>query len=199
MLFVVSLAKMTNFNAAQPWVDRANTVLRGGGSGAGETISFALSFVTAVYGPKSEQLIGFKDAMAQISKGSKNGWGYIHDQEGYAGGVIRNTVAEIESGLIANLREQIAGEVFGELVALGKNTLSDGTESAKNVAAVLIAAAFEDIIRRMGTELAGISGRPKLEEVITALKNANVLTGSEVGIAQSYLNFRNKSLHAEWD
>src|SRR5207248_2452638 len=76
--------------------------------------------------------------------------------------------------------------------------LEDDTESAKNVSAVLVAAAFEDLIRRMGTELASIVGRPKLEEVVNALKNAGVLKGGEVATAQSYLKFRNDALHADW-
>jgi hypothetical protein len=76
--------------------------------------------------------------------------------------------------------------------------LQDNTEAAKNVSAVLIAAAFEDLIRRMGSELAGVVGRPKLEEVITAFENAAFLKGGEVGTAQSYLKFRNESLHADW-
>ena len=87
---------------------------------------------------------------------------------------------------------------MSELVNLAKDTLQDGTESAKNVAAVLIAAAFEDLIRRMGSEIAGVVGRPKLEDVLTALKNAGITKGGEVGTAQSYLKFRNDSLHADW-
>lgn len=66
----------------------------------------------------------------------------------------------------------MAGEIFAELVRLGKETLQDGTDSAKNVSAVLIAAAFEDLMRRMGSDLAGVVGRPKLEDVLIALKNA---------------------------
>jgi len=61
----------------------------------------------------------------------------------------------------------VAGEIFAELVGLGKETLQDDTEAGKNVSAVLIAAAFEDLIRRMGSELAAVVGRPKLEEVLT--------------------------------
>jgi hypothetical protein len=53
--------------------------------------------------------------------------------------------------------------------------LSDGSESAKNVAAVLVAAAFEDLIRRMGVELCDVKERPTLQDVITALKDAAIL------------------------
>jgi len=73
----------------------------------------------------------------------------------------------------------VAGEIFAELVGLGKETLQDDTEAGKNVSAVLIAAAFEDLIRRMGSELAAVVGRPKLEEVLTALKNAGILRAAK--------------------
>ena len=38
----------------------------------------------------------------------------------------------------------------------------------------------------------------KLADVVTALKERDVLQGSQVGIAQSYLSFRNRALHAKW-
>jgi hypothetical protein len=94
---------------------------------------------------------------------------------------LRNAIAEVEGGLIVGLRAQVAGEIFSELVGLGKEVLEDDTESAKNVSAVLIAAAFEDLMRRMGSELAGVTGRPNLEEVFSALKNGGILKGGEVG------------------
>jgi hypothetical protein len=51
----------------------------------------------------------------------------------------------------------------------------------------------------MGSELAGITDRPKLEQVISTLKDKGILKGGEVGTAQSYLKFRNDSLHADWN
>jgi len=53
-------------------------------------------------------------------------------------------------------------------------------------------------MRRMGSELAGLVGRPKLDEVLSTLKDAGITKGGEVGVAQSFLKFRNDSLHADW-
>ena len=92
----------------------------------------------------------------------------------------------------------MAGEVLADLVGLGKETLFQPTEAAKNVAAVMIASAFEDLLRRMGVELAGVIGRPSLQDVLNALKDKVVLKGGEIGTAQSFLKFRNDSLHADW-
>ena len=41
-------------------------------------------------------------------------------------------------------------------------------------------------------------GAPGLQDVVTALKDAGVLKGGEIGTAQSFLKFRNDSLHADW-
>ena len=184
-------------NNAEGWVTRAQALLARPHEHS-ESVQFGISFLAAIYGPQSPHLDAYKQALAAISKLAPNPTNASFHQQQHARGAIRNTIAEIESGLISSLRAQVAGEIFSQLVGLGKEILQDNTESAKNVAAVLIAAAFEDLMRRMGTELAGVTGRPKLEEVITALKNGGVLKGGEVGTAQSYLKFRNDSLHADW-
>jgi uncharacterized protein YutE (UPF0331/DUF86 family) len=54
------------------------------------------------------------------------------------------------------------------------------------------------MVRRLA-DLNGLPQDEKLADVLTALKSAGVLQGAEVGIAQSYLGFRNKALHARWN
>jgi len=83
-------------------------------------------------------------------------------------------------------------------MAWQKKRWADGTDGARNVAAVLTAAAFEDTIRRMGATLAGVEGRPDLKEVLMALKKAQVLLGAPLATALGYLKFRNDALHADW-
>jgi hypothetical protein len=116
----------------------------------------------------------------------------------HALGAITNAKAELQAGLVGSLRLQVTGEVLADLVGIGKEILAQQTEAAKNVAAVTIAAAFEDLLRRMGTELAGIVGRPSLQDVLNVLNEKGILKGGEIGTAQSFLKFRNDSLHADW-
>ncbi len=116
----------------------------------------------------------------------------------HAKGTIRNIRAEIEGGLIKSVRALLTGEIVAELLVLAKEILADSSEAAKNVSAVLVAAAFEDLIRRMGTEFASVTGRPELEEVTNILKKKDLLKGGEATIALGYLKFRNDSLHADW-
>lgn len=184
------------------WIKRAEEVINLGDSAshgvASEATQFATSLLTVLYGPQSTQLKAFSVGCDAISK-MKPGTGSVPVQLcRHARGAIANAKAELEAGLVGSLRVQVTGEVLADLVSLGKEILAGGTEVAKNVAAVLIAAAFEDLMRRMGTEFAGVVGRPSLQDVITALKDAGVLKGGEIGTAQSFLKFRNDSLHADW-
>lgn len=183
---------------AEPLLKRAGQVLAQPlSANASEHIQFATFMLTALHGAQSTHVKAFSDGCTAISKNTTGAGNAAHHLYHHAQGTIRNAIAEVEGGFVS-LRAQVAREVFSELVGLGKETLADDTESAKNVSAVLIAAAFEDLMRRMGSELARVAGRPKLEEVLTALKDAGILKGGEVGTAQSYLKFRNDSLHAHW-
>ena len=82
---------------------------------------------------------------------------------------------------------------------MARSVLDEQGDGAKNVAAVLAAAAFEDTIRKMVENLAGVTTPDDLSEVLKKLKDAGVIQSPQVGIAQSYLSFRNHALHANWD
>jgi hypothetical protein len=115
-----------------------------------------------------------------------------------ASGALRNLKGEVETGLIGNLRLEITGEVLSDFLLLAKSALDEGTEDGKNVSAVLTAAAFEDLIRRMGASFCGIQTRDELQKIVVALKNAGVLVGAQFGTVQAQLQFRNDALHADW-
>jgi hypothetical protein len=179
------------------WISRANAVLEGGHSttNASELMQFATSIIAAFYGSESPQMKTFRDSTDGICRGKD---AVEHRLHLHARATIRNVKAELETGLIKSVRALITGENISEFLALAKDVLSENSEASKNVGAVLVAAAFEDVIRRMGAEFAGVTGRPKLEEVIGTLKQKDVLRGGEPTTALGYLRFRNDSLHADW-
>jgi hypothetical protein len=189
---------MTDYKGG--WIRRANEVLSKGCpmdfSTCSEAVHFATSMLTALYGAGSSQLRGFLTGQEVIAK-AKMGQP-IFAQCGDAHGAIRNAKAELEAGLITSVRVLVAGEVLAELVRLGKEILGGNTEEAKNVAAVLLAAAYEDLMRRMAEEFASVTDRPKLESLVGTLKTTGVLKGGEVSLAVGFLKFRNDSLHADW-
>jgi hypothetical protein len=191
----------------EAWIKRADEILalpsRGNQSVVSmlaESVQFTTSLLTALHGAQSPQLKTFLTGQEAQAKSMPRGLNTTADfQIEHAKGAIRNAKAELQAGLIRNLRIEVSGEVLAELVRLGKDALEGNGPEAKNVSAVLVAAAFEGVMRRMGEELASVTGRPDLQAVITALKNQNILKGGAVGTAQSYLKFRNDSLHADWD
>lgn len=187
-----------NTEIAKAWIKRADEVL-GQQQRGSETSQTAVSMINALYGPRSTQLTAYTAALERISRTAQNAGNLDYETLLCARGAIRAAKAELEGGLVTSVRVLIAGEILAALVSLGKEVLEEKTEPAKNVAAVLIAAAFEDLMRRMGEEFASVAGRPDLQAVIAALKDADVLKGGQIGTAQSYLQFRNHSLHADWE
>ena len=135
---------------------------------------------------------------ADVIRGKFTGTHYADSITLVAQGALRNTKSEVEAGLIDSLEKTVTGEVLTDFLQLARAALSEKGDDAKNVAAVLSAALFEDTIRRLATAN-GIPHIEKLQNVITELKDKGILQGSQVGIANSYLNFRNNSLHAQWD
>jgi len=178
------------------WIQEGKKLLSSGSSATHDLPHFAISMLTAFYGPGSVQVRAYLDGASNISK-DRNG--LAHRLFMHARGAVENTIRELENGLVANLRASIQGEVLGDLIGLSKEALSENTEQTKNVAAVLSAAAFEDCVRRIAVEKAGVQGRPKLELVLTALKDAGILKGGTISLANSMLKFRNDSLHADWN
>lgn len=176
------------------WLKRADELINQSlRADPAEGMQFATSMIAEFYGSNSPQMKTFRQGIEIAGK-----WKDTSALKAHAVFTIKSIKENIEAGLIKHVRATIAGEIITELISLAKERLSDASDSGKNVGAVLVAAAFEDTMRRMGTELAGVAGRPHLQDVIIALKDQDVLKGAEPGIAQGYLKFRNISLHADW-
>ncbi len=164
-------------------------------SGA-QLLNGTITLVNAVYGPNSTQLRTLLDSSKDLVKPGNNslriglGMGAIH-------GVLRSLKNDIELGLIRSLQAQFMGAVLTDFIGLAKHCLTEQTDAAKNIAAVLAAASFEDTMRRLAN-LSGIPHFEKLADVVDALKTSGKLLGAQVGIAQSFLSFRNRALHAKW-
>jgi hypothetical protein len=176
---------------SEAWSREAEVILNSGANiSYSEVVHFATSMLTAFYGAESPQLRQFQGGCKGLSPVL-----LLHHSRGAIGAALR----ELKAGLIVNLRVAVAGEVLSELIRLAKDILVDQTEMATHVSSVLVAAAYEGLVRRMGEEFARVSNRPNLQDVIAALKDVGVLKGGQVGTAQSYLKFRNDSLHADWN
>ncbi len=158
-----------------------------------------LGIMLALYGTDSSQEKALRASIERLTNKDHPSASYvINNSVAAIGGVLAAIKAELDSGFIGSLRATLTGEVLTDFIKLARMTLEESGDDAKNVAAVLAAAAFEDVLRKLA-DLKGIDHQEKLADVMTALKDVGVLQGAEVGIAQSYLSFRNRSLHARWN
>ncbi len=162
-----------------------------------ELQSATTSLFAVIYGKGSVQLQDFYAAIETIrSKEHLANWSFEFTKVSHAH--LLTLKAEVEMNLIGSLEKTISGELLTDFLKLSRASLDEKGDDAKNVSAVLAAALFEDTIRRLAT-FNGIPHTERLADVLTELKNKTILDGTQVGVAQSYLTFRNKSLHAEWD
>jgi hypothetical protein len=157
----------------------------------------AVDIMVVLYGPASVQLQNFLKEEETIRQHYVGEAGAEFRQQ-LTRGVLKNLRAVIDTGIMESIQKSITGEVLSDFLQLSRTVFNEKGDNAKNVASVLAAALFEDTLRRIAI-LNGIPHIEKLQDLITELKNKSLLQGSQVGIANSYLNFRNNALHAQWD
>jgi len=164
-----------------------------------EAFHGTVSILSALHGQESDQIKSLNRIAEQTIIKSPGNDAIADYMLTALRGTLTNCQAELDQGLIGNLQKRIASDVLTDFIQLARAVLSESADDGKNVAAVLAAAAYEDTIRRMGAAFAGIVGRDDLSDVIDALKKNGALVAPQLGIALSYLNFRNHALHANWD
>jgi hypothetical protein len=158
-----------------------------------------LSLFDSLYGPRSRQGTALETSLRDVQKsGHPANANIISYSIGILRGALTNLQQELAVGLVGSIRAAVTGEVLSDFLLLAKEALVEPGDAPKNVAAVLAAAAYEDVLRRLAS-VDSSAPSEKLADVITALKDRGLLKGSQVGIAQSYLNLRNCALHAQWD
>lgn len=158
-----------------------------------------LTVMNALYGSGSSQERELRNAIERITRGGRPDAGStIHACIEVTKGALLAMQAEIDVGFVGSLGGTITAAVLSDLVKLARAVFTEAGDGAKNVAAVLAAAAFEDCLRRLCSSR-GLTEPEKLADVVTVLKDAAVLQGAQVGVGQSYLQFRNRALHAKWE
>jgi len=144
------------------WLERTEQLLQNRGAVRPYAAEqFATSMMAALYGPESPPIRQFRDGCAAIAKSSTNPQTRVYHLGEHALGAIRNTTEELKAGLIIRVRVVVAGEILAEMIRLAKEIIVERTEEAKNAGAVLVAAAYEGLLRRMGEEIRRCYGSPQ--------------------------------------
>jgi len=113
-----------------------------------EIFNGALSMMAFLYGPQSPQVQDLREKGQSMSQ-RFNGEGLSHNLGLLGRGALQNLSGEIDAGLIGSIQRTVTGEVLTDFLQLSRAALNEPGDGAKNVAAVLSAALFEDTLRRI--------------------------------------------------
>ena len=110
--------------------------------------------------------------------------------------ILTHALQDYEAGLMIELDTRVTGEVISDLVRLAKLALR---EEQKDVAAVSVAAALEDSLKRCA-RLHGldITEEMSLTQVINALKSDGLRVGGQKDMVNTLPALGNAALHANW-
>ena len=161
----------------------------------GEVYAGTIALATQLWGASSPQLEAVKQLAADMQSSSWDARGKAENVVRQCHGILRGYAADINADRLGSLRLEHQGQVFADLVNTAKAAVDGG---AKDVAAVLAAAALEDTLKRFA-EAKGLDVEDReLSDVINALKAAALLSAPQGALLKGMVPFRNKALHAEW-
>lgn len=147
----------------------------------------AQNLIRAVFGEASPHCSNFSSLYEKCS-----GTDY---QVAALNAVFMSAKDDFEGGYIFDVEMRVSGEVFGDFVALARQSLSEGH---KDVAAVLACAALEDALKRFAVAN-GLSVSDKtMQEVVNALKSSGLVVGAQKSLLDAMPRIRNLAMHADW-
>jgi hypothetical protein len=147
----------------------------------------AQSLIRAAIGENSPHYQNFVAAIEKCS-----GWDY---EVLTLRGIFLSAKDDFDGGYIFNVDLTVSGEVFGDFVALARQSLAEGH---KDVAAVLACAALEDCLKRYAN-VCGLNTQDKtMQEVVNALKSGGHVGGAQKTLLDTMPKIRNSALHADW-
>lgn len=112
-------------------------------------------------------------------------------------GMLEYLSRSLEDGLLESIVTRVSGERLSFMVGLAQEALNEGS---KEVAGVLVAAAFEDAIKCYG-EAHGLPKvrRKDLTEALHMLSSSRVISEAQFKTMSNHGDFRDRALHANWD
>lgn len=147
----------------------------------------AQSLLKAVFGETGQQYVNFSTAYLKCG-GSESSVRTLFN-------IFSSAKEDFDGGYVFNVELRVSGEVFGDFVALARQSLQEGS---KDVAAVLACAALEDALKRYAAANGLDVGGKTMSDVINALKSASLVAGPQKSLLERMPAIRNSALHGEW-
>jgi hypothetical protein len=148
----------------------------------------AQNLILAVFGEASPHYTNFVTAFEKCR-------GYDYEVN-VLKGIFLSGKEDFEGGYVFDVDLRVSGEVFGDFVALARQSLSEGH---KDVAAVLACAALEDALKRYAaTNALGVDDK-SMQEVVSALKSKGLVAGAQKSLLDAMPKIRDFAMHANWE
>jgi len=161
----------------------------------GEVYSGTIAIATQLWGTNSSQIAAVNQLRSDMQASNWASPAKAHNLVLQCHGALKSFASDIEAGRLGTLRLEYQGQVFADILNTAKAAIAG---NAKDVAAVLSAAALEDTLKRYA-EAKGLDVEDKdLTTVVNALKSSGLLSAPQSALLKGMVPFRNKALHAEW-
>lgn len=147
----------------------------------------AQNLILAVYGESAPHYLNFRAAYTNCAGGES--------EVNRLRSLFGSAKEDFEGGYVFNVEMRISGEIFGDFVALARQSLSEGQ---KDVAAVLACAALEDAIKRWAQSVGIATDGKTMSDLVNALKSAGIVAGAQKSLLDAMPRIRNMAMHAEW-
>lgn len=115
---------------------------------------------------------------------------------GEVSAILVNLLGDAQAGLITSVADNVRAEVFDDFLDHAKAYQRDGR---KNEAGVISGVVFEDSIRRVCRKHDLEERGVRLDDLISALSKANILSATKAKRARVAAHVRTKATHAQWD
>ncbi|MEE8226589.1 MAG: hypothetical protein V3R30_07195 [Kiloniellales bacterium] len=114
---------------------------------------------------------------------------------GTASDQLRRLLADIEDGLLVSVADQATAETFDDFLDHADFYLR---QNRKDPAGVIAGVVFEDSLRRICTANDITEVGQKLDDLISQLQKAGVLSAMKTKRARAAAGVRTKATHAQW-
>lgn len=132
----------------------------------------------------------------QVQAALVNAIGVADNRVDNIAAILRQLILDVDDGLLDPIDAQARSVVFGSFLDHAEHYLRGGSHAPAGVIAGVV---FEDTIRR-ACERSKISQRDvKLDQLVSDLRKADVLTDVQAARARAAAATRTKATHAQWD
>lgn len=125
----------------------------------------------------------------------EHGWA-IPDAVGDVAEILGRLLYDVDTGLLGSITDRARAETFDNFLDHGMAYLREGR---RQEAGVIVGVVFEDAVRRICRKHSFPERDVRLDELISTLVKASVLTEMKAKRARVAAAVRTKATHARWD